>query len=252
MIATAELTQYLAELLEVASFRDYAPNGLQVEGRRRVGMLVTGVTASAALLEQAAALGADAVLVHHGYFWNGEDPCVVGMKQRRLKLLLAHDINLYAYHLPLDAHAELGNNAALGRLLGLRRDRGFGGGSADGIASAGVLQDPMSGEEFAARLDQVLGRAPLHVVGQADRVVTIGWCTGAAQGYIEDAARLGLDAYLTGEVSEQTVHVAREHGMHFYAAGHHATERFGAQALGEHLAARFELRHQFVDIPNPA
>lgn len=246
-----ELVSYLDELLQVAAFEDYCPNGLQVQGRETVAKIVGGVTASQALVDAAVAEGADALLVHHGYFWKGEDPRIIGIKYRRLKALMAAGINLLAYHLPLDAHPELGNNAQLAALLGFKPEGGFGGGRGPAIGQYGSLATALTPDALAAHLAQQLGRAPLHIHGGAGEIRTIAWCSGAAQGYLEQAAALGVDAYLSGEISEQTVHLARELGVHFYSAGHHATERYGVQALGAHLAARFGLGFQFVDIDNP-
>jgi dinuclear metal center YbgI/SA1388 family protein len=244
----AELDENLNRYLEVARFRDYCPNGLQVEGRAEVGRIVTGVTASLALLEAAVDCGADAVLVHHGYFWRGEDPRLTGTRRARIALLLRHDINLFAYHLPLDAHAEVGNNAALARMLGLPVAGRF---LEQDIGMHGALEPPLTLAALAARVQQALGRAPL-VIGADDRVVRrVAWCTGAAQSYLEDAVRLGVDAYITGEISEQTVHLARESGVAFIAAGHHATERYGIRSLGEYLAAQYGLEHRFIDLENP-
>ena len=251
MIPRTDLLAYLDELLETASFDDYAPNGLQVEGKPEIRRIVGGVTASQALVDEAVARGADALLVHHGYFWRGEDPSVVGIKQRRLKALLQADINLLAYHLPLDAHPQLGNNARLAKLLGIRVKGGFGGGRGPDIGQYGELITPLSGPAFAEVLADKLDRMPLHIDGEAAEIRTIAWCSGAAQGYIEQAAALGADAYLTGEVSEQTVHLAREVGIHFFSAGHHATERYGVQALGAHLAEKYAIEFEFVDIHNP-
>ncbi len=253
MVALDELVRYCDGLLEAGRFRDYSPNGLQVEGRAEVRRLVTGVSASLALLEEAAARGADAVLVHHGWFWRGEDPRVVGMRRRRLARVLEAGMSLIAYHLPLDAHPELGNNAQLARRLGFVVEGRFGRGAEEPpIGMHGRVEEPLAAEALARRIAERLGREPLHVAGGPPEVRTIAWCSGAAQGWIEAAADLGVDAYLTGEVSEPTVHVARERGLHFFAAGHHATERDGVRALGEHLAARFGLEHEFVDVPNPA
>ncbi len=246
-----ELVTFTNDFLEVDRFRDYCPNGLQVEGRARVGHLVSGVTASQALLERAHEAGADAVLVHHGYFWKGEAAPVVGIKQRRLKLLLAHDISLLAYHLPLDAHPKLGNNACLGLELGLSVEGQFGDAGGVAIGLHGALDTPMKAGAFADHLARVLGRRPLHVPGEGAMVRTVAWCSGAAQGYIEAAADLGVDAFVTGEASEQTFHLARERGIHFYAAGHHATERYGVAALGAFLAEQFGIRHTFIDVENP-
>lgn len=252
MVHLNELVSWGNTLLQVEAYQDYCPNGLQVEGRGEVRRLVSGVTASQALIEAAVACGADALLVHHGWFWNGEDARVVGMKQRRLKTLLANDISLLAYHLPLDGHAELGNNARLGQVLGLSTEGRFGKGPDGGIALHGVLPQALSGVELASYIGQRLGRMPLHVSGGGRPLRRIGWCSGAAQGWIEQAAALGLDGFISGEVSEQTVHVARELGIDYFAAGHHATERYGVQALGEHLARKFAIDHEFIDIPNPA
>ncbi len=251
MVQLGELLNYTDRLLEINQFDDYCPNGLQVEGAPQVGVLISGVTASLALLEAAVAAGADAVLVHHGYFWKGEDPRVRGMKQRRLRLLLANGVSLLAYHLPLDAHPVLGNNARLGELLGFDMTGRLAQAGPVKIGMHGELNPPLTGEALAGRIAERLGRTPLHVGGRATRIRRIGWCTGAAQRYIDEAAGLGLDAYISGEISEQTVHEARETGVHYYAAGHHATERYGIKALGEHLAERFDLAHQFIDIDNP-
>lgn len=252
MATLDELVSYTNALLNIAAFQDYCPNGLQVEGRGEVRRLVSGVTASQALVDAAAAAGADALLVHHGYFWKGEDPCVTGMKRRRLAGLLAADMSLLAYHLPLDAHPELGNNAQLGRVLGFPVDGWFGDGRGPAIACYGTLPQALSGEACAEHIAAKLGRRPQFIVGGTQPIRRIGWCTGAAQSYIEAAAALGLDAFISGEISEPTVHVARECGIHYFAAGHHATERYGAHALGEHLAQRFGLEHQFLDLDSPA
>ncbi|MEW6729285.1 MAG: Nif3-like dinuclear metal center hexameric protein [Pseudomonadota bacterium] len=251
-ISRDDLLAYCDGLLNIGAFADYAPNGLQVEGRTDIGRIVSGVTASQALLDAAVEFKADAVLVHHGYFWKGEDARITGMKRRRLATLLRHEINLIAYHLPLDGHPELGNNAQWARALGLGELQGFIGKPGAEIGVRGTFAEPVAGEVLAQRLEALLGRPVLHVAGKPGPIRTVGLCSGGAQGYIGEAAALGLDAYLTGEVSEHTVHVAREMGLHFYACGHHATERFGARALGEHLAERFGLTHRFVDIDNPA
>ncbi|MFO1422909.1 MAG: Nif3-like dinuclear metal center hexameric protein [Candidatus Competibacteraceae bacterium] len=248
----SELVAYTDRLLAVENFNDYCPNGLQVEGRADVETLVGGVTACQALLDAAVERGADAVLVHHGWFWKGESPRIVGMKQRRLATLLRHGISLIAYHLPLDAHPELGNNVQLARVLDLTVTGTTGGnGRTPGLVMLGELAQPMSGDAFAAHLAARLGREPLHVSGAAAPIRRLAWCTGAAQSFIEIAVNAGADAFLTGEASEQTVHIAHENGLHFFAAGHHATERYGVPALGAHLAERFALNFAFVDIDNP-
>ncbi len=243
-----ELELYLNNLLESARFKDYCPNGLQVEGRRRVEKIATGVTASLAFLEAALEWGADAVLVHHGYFWRNEAPQITGRKYRRLKTLLAHDLNLFAYHLPLDAHPEFGNNAQLGARMGLMGEQRFGEQDLGWIAT---LPMPITLAHFAAQVEQTLGRAPL-VLGDTDwQLRRVAWCTGAAQGYFDAAIDAGADVFLTGEVSEPTLHTSAESGVAFLAAGHHATERFGVQALGAHLSEAFDIEHLFIDIHNP-
>lgn len=249
-IALNTLVAEIDRHLDAARISDYCPNGLQVEGRAEVRRIVSGVTASQALLDAAVAWGADLVLVHHGYFWKSENPCVVGMKQRRLKTLLSHDISLLAYHLPLDVHPELGNNVQLARRLGLSVEGPLEPGNPRSVGLLGSLAEPLAPAEFAARVAQALGREPLLVAGTRP-IRRVGWCTGAAQGYIEQAIAAGVDAYLTGEVSESTVHSARENGISFLAAGHHATERYGVQALGEWIASRFGVEHRFVDCDNP-
>ncbi len=251
MITRTECLSYIETLLEPTRFQDYCPNGLQVAGNEHINTIISGVTASQALIDAAIDLQADAILVHHGFFWRGEDPRVIGIKQRRLKQLLMHDINLIAYHLPLDAHPGLGNNAQLAKVLGIEVDGTIAGTDEPAIGLSGRLLSPTPVSEFAAQLGQRLGREPLVIEGHNRPITTIGWCTGAAQGYIEQAAELGLDAYLSGEVSEQTAHLARELGIHYFAAGHHATERYGVAALGAHLATQFEIQHQFIDIDNP-
>jgi len=241
-----ETDRYLA----AGQIADYCPNGLQVQGRPRVRRIVSGVTASQALLDAAVAVNADLVLVHHGYFWRNEDPRVVGMKQRRLKTLLNHDISLVAYHLPLDVHPEVGNNVQLARLLGLQVDGPLEADNPRSVVLLGHLAEPMSAADFARRVATALNREPLLV--DSDRPVRrVGWCTGGGQGYIDQAIAAGVDLYLTGEASEQTFHSARENGIAFIAAGHHATERYGVKALGEHLAQRFGIEHRFIDCDNP-
>lgn len=251
MTTLADIAAYADRCLEAGRFQDYCPNGLQVEGARPVRRLVSGVTACLDLIEAAAARDADALLVHHGYFWRGESPVLTGMKARRLRRLLESGIGLLAYHLPLDAHPELGNNAQLARRLGLRVEGVLDSDRRAPIAMHGVLETPCGAGEFQRRIEQALARKPLLVEGGGGPVRTVGWCTGAAQDDIEYAVRLGLDAFISGEASERTTHIAREEGVHYYAAGHHATERYGVQALGERLAQEFSIEHVFVDIDNP-
>lgn len=242
----------LDALLSPGQFSDYCPNGLQVEGRSRVSRLITGVTACQALLDAAIAEKADAVLVHHGYFWKGENPCLTGVRHRRIASLIKNDVSLFAFHLPLDVHPRLGNNAQLAQLMNWQVVAGLETGKSV-AESIGLIGDcaPVSGTDLACQLASKLGRQPLHIAGQAQTIQRLGWCTGAAQGYIEQAIELGLDAFVTGEVSEQTVHVARENGIHFFAAGHHATERYGVQAVGEYLSSNLDIEHRFIDIENP-
>lgn len=252
MIERQQLTAFIDETLQSARIKDYCPNGLQVEGKSHIKTLVTGVTASQALIEQAIALQADALLVHHGYFWKNEAPEVVGMKQRRLKALLQHDINLLAYHLPLDIHPTLGNNAQLAQLLGLAHWAAIPSVEPSGVLQQGeyAIAKPLA--DIALLLEQQLGRSVLVQDAGIGAVSKLAWCTGGGQGYIEQAAAAGAELFITGEVSEKTIHCSRELGIHFIAAGHHATERYGVKALGEYLAAQLGLTVHFVDIPNPA
>ena len=244
----AELQRYLDNLLDVGRFRDYSPNGLQVEGRAEIRRIVCGVTASQALLDAALARDADAVLVHHGYFWRGEDACITGLRRKRLGTLLGSDINLFAYHLPLDAHPELGNNAQLGRLMGWTPEGRFG---EQDIGWIGQLAQPTRAELLVRQLAARLGREPLLLGEPARAVKRIAWCTGGAQSYFEQAIACGVDCFVSGEASEQTTHLARESGVAYLAVGHHASERYGVQALGAHLAERWGLEVDFVDVDNP-
>ncbi len=248
MAQRTEIESHLSALLAVDRFKDYGPNGLQVEGRPEVRRLVSGVTASLALIEAAVADGADAILVHHGLFWRGQSGCITGWMRQRLAPLLAHGINLFAYHLPLDAHAELGNNAQLGRRLGLRADGRFGDQDLGCIGPA-TAADVAA---LAAQVQAVLGRTPVLLPGDGRPLRRVAWCTGGAQGHFESAIAAGADAYITGEISEPQAHIGRETGVAFLACGHHATERYGALAVGNHLAQQFGLVHRFIDIPNPA
>jgi dinuclear metal center YbgI/SA1388 family protein len=248
-LARPELAAYLENELEVSRFKDYCPNGLQVEGKNRIERIVTGVTASLALIEHAIELKADAVLVHHGYFWRGEDARITGPKQARIKRLLQHDINLFAYHLPLDAHPQWGNNVQLGRHLGLQVT---GQAGEQALVTLGRTRRAVKLAQLARLVQTQLGRTPLVIGAPDQNIKKIAWCTGAAQSMIEVAWAAGCDVYLSGEISEPTAHFCRETGMAYLACGHHATERYGVQALGQHLAQHFGLNHDFVDIDNPA
>ena len=243
-----ELRDYNASLLQTALFKDYSPNGVQVEGRPEVRRIATAVTASQQVLDEAIAWGADAILVHHGYFWRNEDPAITGIKKRRIAHLLRNDVSLLAYHLPLDAHPELGNNAQLGKRLGLVEQGRFG---EQNIACMGELEQAQPLAQFARQVADGLQRVP-QVIGDAGRSIRrVAWCSGGAQGYFEMAIAQGVDAYLTGEISEQNYHLAQESGVAFIAGGHHATERYGIQALGNHLGAQFGLEHCYFELDNP-
>ena len=243
-----ELVNYTGQLLEVECFRDYCPNGLQVQGRAQVRKLVSGVTASLQFLEAAHAAGADAILVHHGYFWRNESSVVTGIKHARLKFLLQNDISLLAYHLPLDAHPEFGNNAQLGQILGMVQEGRTG---EQNLIAYGYLLQETTLAAFVEMLEYQLQRAP-QVFGQMNRKIRrVAWCTGGAQGYFETAIALGVDLYISGEMSEQVFHLANETGVAYIAAGHHATERYGVQALSRYLAGKFGLEYEYIDIENP-
>lgn len=243
-----ELADYNSGLLQTSLYRDYCPNGVQVEGRAEVRRIATGVTASQQVLDEAIAWGADAILVHHGYFWRNEEATLVGIRRNRIARLLRSEVSLLAYHLPLDAHPELGNNAQLGKRLGLVEQSRFG---EQNLVWQGALMQPLALEQFAGQIAAALRRTPQVVGDGGRRISKVAWCSGAAQAYFEAAIAQGVDAYLTGEISEQTFHLANETGVAFIAAGHHATERFGIQALGLHLAGRFALEHRFFDQDNP-
>ena len=244
-----QLRAALDSLLDAARFRDYCPNGLQVEGKTSITRVVSGVTASRALIEAAIDVKADAILVHHGLFWKGDDMRITGPKKRRIELLLQHQINLFAYHLPLDAHPRLGNNAQLAKQIGFSITGRF---AEQDIGFLGKLKQPMPAKALQSIISKALGRKAL-VVGPLDKEVKkIAWCTGGAQGYFEAAIAAGCDAFLSGEISEQTTHLAREAGVSYIAAGHHATERYGVQAVGAWLQSQHGIEHQFIDDDNPA
>lgn len=250
MVDSRSLVAYCDRFLASGDFDDFAPNGLQVEGERSITRLASGVTACAALIEAASAWDADAILVHHGWFWKSEAPCLVGIKGRRARRLFEAGASLIAYHLPLDAHPQVGNNATLASHLGWVDAEPVA--DRRGLLWAGRLALGCSPEALSAQVSERLGRPATLIAAGRERIERIAWCTGGGQGYIEQAAALGVDAYLSGEISEQTTHAARELGIAFVAAGHHATERYGVQALGEHLAERFGLEHRFIEIDNPA
>lgn len=246
-MTNSELEDDINRHLNSADFQDYTPNGLQVEGRRLVKKIICGVTACQRLLDQAVALNADAVIVHHGYFWKNESPTITGIQRQRLRTLLINDINLYSWHLPLDAHPQLGNNAQLALALDIQPC-----GELAPLVSWGELRTPCSGQHLAANITTALQRRPLHIGDDAPPLIRrVAWCTGAGQDFLDIAARAGMDAFITGEVAERSVHYAREARIHLFAAGHHATERGGIRALGAWLAAHYPLEVTFIDIDNP-
>lgn len=249
MARRSEIDQYLSALLQTATFKDYGPNGLQIEGRAEVRRLVSGVTASLALIDAAIDAQADALLVHHGLFWRGYEGRITGWLKERIARLLAHDISLYAYHLPLDAHAEFGNNAQYGARLGVSADARFGEQS---LGFIGTLPVPASVAEVAGRCASLSGRQATAIDGDGRPLARVAWCTGGAQSYFESAIAAGADVFITGEISEPQAHLARETGVAFIAVGHHASERYGVQALGTHLAATYGIEHRHIDIDNPA
>lgn len=245
-----QLSQFLADQLQTVKINDYCPNGLQVEGIDQIKVIVSGVTASLALIEAAINLKADALLVHHGYFWRGENPCVVGQKYQRLKKLMSANMSLYAYHLPLDVHPVWGNNVQLAKQLGLIVEGTF---AEQSLACFGYANDVglCTAGDFSRWVETKLGRTPLLIGSPHQSLGRIAWCTGAAQHFLSDAIHIGATLYLSGEISEPTVHLARESGVAYLACGHHATERYGIQALGQAIAERFGITHYFVDIANP-
>ena len=249
-LALKELLKKLDQKLQPELFKDYCPNGLQVEGCEEIRKVVTGVTACLDLIDRAVEQKADAILVHHGYFWRGEAPVITGMKRRRVEMLLENEISLIAYHLPLDAHAELGNNARLASLMGWSVQGGLDD-SKMPVGNWGKLSGKQTLDELGQDIENRLGRQPLLIPGGDHSIETIAWCTGAAQSMIDKALDLGVDAFVSGEISESTVHFARENGLHYISAGHHATERYGIQALGEWLARETGVEHKFIDIDSP-
>lgn len=246
-----ELTNYLNTQLQIEKFRDYCPNGLQIEGKPEVKRIITGVTACQQLIDVAIEKQADAILVHHGFFWKGEPDAIVGIKKQRIQALLKHDISLLAYHLPLDSHAKWGNNVQLANVLDFDITGPIDPNDKTVPGCIGRLKQPMTAKQLSEHIALRLNRPPQHIGEEDDIINSIAWCTGGAQSYMSYAINQGIDAYLTGEINEPSVHNARESGTHYYAAGHHATERYGAKALGEHLGNEFALEVEFIDINNP-
>lgn len=250
-VTLTEVVNALDEELQPHLFKDYCPNGLQVEGKKTIKKIITGVTACQALIDQAIEKEADAILVHHGYFWRGESAVITGMKKQRIETLLHHGISLIAYHLPLDAHPVLGNNAQLAQRMGWSIQGGMEAGKARPLGNWGTLQDKLSVKDMASQLENVLHHKPLAITGGDHSINRVAWCTGAAQSMIDQALALGADAFVSGEVSESTFHFARENSIHYFAAGHHATERYGVQALAQWVTERMDVAHQFIDIHSP-
>ena len=251
-VLLSTLVNYCDTLLQSHTFKDYCPNGLQIEGKANINTIVTGVSASLELIDKAIALNADAIFVHHGYFWKGEDPCITSYKRERIQRLLTHEISLIGYHLPLDAHQTIGNNVQLAHKLDLQITGSFETDTTPSIGLLGQLTTPLSDQALSHHIQTQLLRQPLYIKTHDRPIQTIAWCTGAAQDYILNAARAGADAYLSGEISERTTLLARELGIDYISAGHHATERYGVKALGEHVASQFSVQCHFVDIDNPA
>jgi dinuclear metal center YbgI/SA1388 family protein len=245
------IVNYLNDYLEVSLVKDYCPNGLQVEGRPEIKKILGGVTASQALIDEAINQGVDAILVHHGFFWKGERAEITGIKRNRLKALLENDISLIAYHLPLDVHSEVGNNVQLAKKLNIKVTGPLEPSASKSIGLVGELSEAISASEFQGFVSRVLNRECMHVGDGKQSIKQVAWCTGAAQSMIDNAVALGVDAFLSGEISEPTVHTARETGVHYFSAGHHATERYGVQALGHKLETEFDVQFQFIDIDNP-
>ena len=251
MIERIELEDYLRNYLQVDAFQDYAPNGLQVEGKAKIHRICTAVTASHDVIQTASTHNADALLVHHGYFWKGEDPTLRGMKRARIADLLTHDINLLAYHLPIDCHKVIGNNACIAKRLELKNIKSHPAGKTPDLLWTGELVKSLSMDAFTNQLATVFNRAPQCIMGSDKLIKRIAFCSGAAQDFIDEAAALGVDAYISGEISERTYYQAKELGVHYFACGHHATERDGIHALGKHLAEKFGFEHMFIDSDNP-
>lgn len=252
MVKLADMIAHLDEFLAVDKVRDYCPNGLQIESVAEVNKIVTGVSANMDLIQAAVSNGADTVLVHHGFFWKGEEQTISGIKGGRIRSLIKNDINLLAYHLPLDIHPQVGNNVLLAERMGVTVDGSFGRAGNIDLGIYGRLLNSLTAVDLQEKLELILGRVP-EVIGSMDKLIsTVGICTGAAQDFIEEAASVGVDAFISGEISERTPHMAKELGINYFTAGHHATEKFGIQALGEYLAEKFEVEVEFVDIANNA
>ena len=251
MVNLADIVNWCDATLKATEFKDYAPNGLQIEGGSDVKRIMTAVTASDAAIEAAIAAGADVLLVHHGYFWKGEPYPITGMRGRRIKKLIQFEISLLAYHLPLDAHPTLGNNAAIADLLCLQNIEPLDASERHPIGNIGHLEHALSPEVFQAQLAEIFGQNVVHLPADVAQIQRVGFCTGGAQDFIHKAAAAGCDAYISGEVSERTFYEAQELGLHYFACGHHATERYGVQRLGDAIAQQFGVDHRYFELNNP-
>ncbi len=252
MVLRPELNNYLNNLLDVSNFKDYCPNGLQVEGKNEIRKIVSGVTACQELIDRAIEEKADAIIVHHGLFWQGDDYPIVGMNRKRIKALLEHNINLWSYHLPLDCHITLGNNAQLAKHLELTELQSYDVNGVKNLLWQAKLPKTMTIKQLQSQLATILQRQPLYLGNaKSQNINSIAWCSGGAQKYIVNAKELGVDLYFSGEVSESTLHLAKELDIHYLVCGHHATESFGVQALARDLQKKFSISHKFIDIKNP-
>lgn len=251
MVLRCDLVEHVNALLNISAFADFAPNGLQIEGAAEISTLCSAVTASQSVIEEAIQLGAQALLVHHGFFWSGEKPVITAAKRRRIACILSNNLNLLAYHLPLDCHLDLGNNKGLGRALGIKKMSATKAGKVESLLWSGHFDTPQSISDLIQTIQFQLGRKPQVILGHDRTINKIAWCTGAAQNFLQQAVDLGADAFVSGEISERTYYEAIEHNIIYICAGHHATERFGVQQLGAYLKERFSINHHFIDAPNP-
>ncbi|WP_374252703.1 Nif3-like dinuclear metal center hexameric protein [Acinetobacter brisouii] len=251
MAQLQDILQWCDQTLISSEFKDYAPNGLQIEGKAEVKKIVCAVTASLDAIDAAIEAQADLLLVHHGYFWKGEPAPITGMRGARIKKLIQHDISLVGYHLPLDAHPSLGNNAAIAELLELENIQALNPNDRHPIGNIGYLKQAVSAEAFKQQLSDVFNREIIHLPSTTEKIQKIGFCTGAAQDFITQAAEQGCDAYISGEVSERTFYEARELNVHYFACGHHATERYGVQRLAQALSKQFDVEAIYYEQGNP-
>ena len=246
-----EIIQWCDQTLKSHEFKDYAPNGLQIEGTSEVKKILCAVTASQTAIDAAVAYGADLLLVHHGYFWKGEPYPITGMRGKRIKSLIQHDISLVGYHLPLDSHPTIGNNAAIADLLELEHIQALDPNERNPIGNIGYLKSAMSPEVFKQFASEKLGFDAIHLPADKTSIQKVGFCTGGAQDYIKKAADQDCDAYISGEVSERTFYEAQELNVHYYACGHHATEKYGVQRLAKAISEQFNIEYSYFELNNP-